>query len=54
MISRWSSIIKGISVSNLYYSAKIPFQFDYGDKDKDGNARRKGQPRHPCGLHRRR
>lgn len=26
------SIIKGISVSNLYYSAKIPFQFDYGDQ----------------------
>lgn len=31
------SIVKGISVSDLYYSAKIPFQFDYGDKDKDGN-----------------
>ena len=36
------SIIKGISVSNLYYSAKIPFQFDYGDKDKDGNPGEKG------------
>ena len=36
------SIIKGISVSNLYYSAKIPFQFDYGDKDKDGNPGDKG------------
>ncbi|MFR6394771.1 MAG: hypothetical protein ACLUNQ_06510 [Oscillospiraceae bacterium] len=34
------SIVKGISVSDLYYSAKIPFQFDYGDRDKDGNARR--------------
>ena len=33
---------KGISVSNLYYSAKIPFQFDYGDKDKDGNPGEKG------------
>lgn len=29
-------IIRGISVSDLYYSAKIPFQFDYGDRDKDG------------------
>lgn len=28
-------IISGISVSDLYYSAKIPFQFDYGDRDKD-------------------
>ena len=36
------SIIKGISVSNLYYSAKIPFQFDYGDKDKDGMPGEKG------------
>jgi len=36
------SIIKGISVSNLYYSAKIPFQFDYGDRDKDGNPGEKG------------
>ena len=36
------SIIKGISVSDLYYSAKIPFQFDYGDKDKDGNPGEKG------------
>ena len=36
------SIIKGISVSNLYYSTKIPFQFDYGDKDKDGNPGEKG------------
>ena len=36
------NIIKGISVSNLYYSAKIPFQFDYGDKDKDGNPGEKG------------
>ena len=35
-------IISGISVSNLYYSAKIPFQFDYGDKDKDGNPGEKG------------
>ena len=29
-------------MSNLYYSAKIPFQFDYGDKDKDGNPGEKG------------
>ena len=36
------SIIKGISVSNLYYSAKIPFQFDYGDRDKDGMPGEKG------------
>ena len=36
------SIIKGISVSDLYYSAKIPFQFDYGDRDKDGNPGEKG------------
>lgn len=36
------SIVKGISVSDLYYSAKIPFQFDYGDKDKDGNPGEKG------------
>ena len=36
------SIIKGISVSNLYYSAKIPFQFDYGDRDKDGMPGDKG------------
>ncbi len=36
------SIIKGISVSDLYYSAKIPFQFDYGDKDKDGMPGDKG------------
>ena len=35
-------IISGISVSNLYYSAKIPFQFDYGDKDKDGMPGEKG------------
>ena len=35
-------IISGISVSDLYYSAKIPFQFDYGDKDKDGNPGEKG------------
>ena len=35
-------IISGISVSNLYYSAKIPFQFDYGDKDKDGMPGDKG------------
>ena len=36
------SIIKGISVSDLYYSAKIPFQFDYGDRDKDGMPGDKG------------
>ena len=36
------SIIKGISVSDLYYSAKIPFQFDYGDRDKDGMPGEKG------------
>ena len=36
------SIVKGISVSDLYYSAKIPFQFDYGDRDKDGNPGEKG------------
>ena len=35
-------IIRGISVSDLYYSAKIPFQFDYGDKDKDGMPGDKG------------
>jgi lactocepin len=35
-------IISGISVSDLYYSAKIPFQFDYGDKDKDGMPGDKG------------
>ena len=35
-------IISGISVSDLYYSAKIPFQFDYGDRDKDGNPGEKG------------
>ena len=35
-------IISGISVSDLYYSAKIPFQFDYGDRDKDGNPGDKG------------
>ena len=29
-------IVSGLSVSDLYNSAKIPFQFDYGDKDKDG------------------
>ena len=36
------SIVKGISVSDLYYSAKIPFQFDYGDRDKDGMPGDKG------------
>ncbi len=35
-------IISGISVSDLYYSAKIPFQFDYGDRDKDGMPGEKG------------
>ena len=35
-------IISGISVSDLYYSAKIPFQSDYGDKDKDGMPGDKG------------
>lgn len=35
-------IIRGISVSDLYYSAKIPFQFDYGDRDKDGMPGDKG------------
>ena len=35
-------IISGISVSDLYYSAKIPFQFDYGDRDKDGMPGDKG------------
>ena len=46
------SIVKGISVSDLYYSAKIPFQFDYGDRDKDGMPGDKS--RHPRCLHRRR
>lgn len=36
------SIVKGISVSDLYYSAKLPFQFDYGDRDKDGMPGDKG------------
>lgn len=36
------SIVKGISVSDLYYSVKIPFQFDYGDRDKDGMPGDKG------------
>ena len=35
-------IISGISVSDLYYSAKLPFQFDYGDRDKDGMPGDKG------------
>lgn len=35
-------IISGISVSDLYYSVKIPFQFDYGDRDKDGMPGDKG------------
>lgn len=35
-------IISGISVSDLYYSAKIPFQFDYGNRDKDGMPSDKG------------
>ena len=30
------SIVSGIGASTLYRSAKIPFQFDYGDKDSDG------------------
>ena len=29
-------IVKGLSVSSVYKSAKFPFQFDYGDKDTDG------------------
>ena len=28
-------IVKGLSVSSVYKSAKFPFQFDYGDKDTD-------------------
>ena len=30
------SISYGIGASTLYHSEKIPFQFDYGDKDTDG------------------
>ena len=29
-------------MSDLYYSAKLPFQFDYGDRDKDGMPGDKG------------
>ena len=29
-------LVKGLSVSSVYKSAKFPFQFDYGDKDTDG------------------
>ena len=29
-------IVKDLSVSSVYKSAKFPFQFDYGDKDTDG------------------
>ena len=36
------SIVKGIRVSDLSDSAKIPFQFDYGDRDKDGMPGDKG------------
>ena len=29
--------VPSVGASTLYYSAKIPFQFDYGDHDADGN-----------------
>ena len=30
-------IVSGVGASTLYHSGKIPFQFDYGDKDSNGN-----------------
>ena len=30
-------IVSGVGAATLYYSAKIPFQFDYGSKDADGS-----------------
>ena len=37
-----TEIVSGLSVEDLYKSAKFPFQFDYGDKDKDGLPGTKG------------
>ena len=37
-----AEIVSGLSVEDLYKSAKFPFQFDYGDKDKDGLPGTKG------------
>ena len=37
------SDVPSIGASTLYYSAKIPFQFDYGDHDADGNPTEGGE-----------
>ena len=37
-----TDIVSGLSAEDLYKSAKFPFQFDYGDKDKDGTPGEKG------------
>ena len=37
------SDVPAIGASTLYYSAKIPFQFDYGDHDSDGNPTEGGE-----------
>ena len=37
-----TEIVSGLSVEDLYKSAKFPFQFDYGDKDRDGLPGTKG------------
>ena len=31
------TIVPGVGADTLYYNAKIPFQFDYGEQDADGN-----------------
>ena len=35
--------VPSIGASTLYYSAKLPFQFDYGDHDADGNPTEGGE-----------
>lgn len=30
------SLVSGVGASTLYHNGKIPFQFDYGDKDANG------------------
>ena len=37
-----TEIVSGLNAEDLYKSAKFPFQFDYGDKDKDGLPGTKG------------
>lgn len=45
-----SQLTKGLDVSDVYYSKKIPFKYDYADKDSDVNPTSEEHGTHVAGI----